>query len=116
MWGIITIKNQSKWVLWTFYTPKTTQNGKNRYGKQTTINDAFKKELREKACVDIAKWLSEAVISFNTIKFNSFRATFESISRYRLGMKPPSYYDVRVPLLKIEVAHMDDIMRNHKEE
>ena len=31
-------------------------------------------------------------------------------------MKPPSYHEVRVPLLKKEVVHTNDIMKSHKEE
>ena len=31
-------------------------------------------------------------------------------------MKPPSYHEERVPLLKKEVVHTNDIMKNHKEE
>ena len=33
-----------------------------------------------------------------------------------MGIKPPTTYEVWVPLLKKEVAHTDEIMKSHKEE
>ena len=30
-------------------------------------------------------------------------------------MKTPSYHEMRVPLLKNEVVHTDEIMKSHKE-
>nr|XP_019703113.1 double-stranded RNA-binding protein 1 isoform X2 [Elaeis guineensis] len=91
-------------------------SGNKEMGKQTTINDAYKKELREKACADLARWMYEAAIPFEAMKLDSFRVAIESIGRYRVGMKPPTAYEVRVPLLKKEVAHIDEIMKSHREE
>ncbi|XP_075673513.1 uncharacterized protein LOC142642941 isoform X3 [Castanea sativa] len=96
--------------------PKTTQMGRSEEEIQATVNDAYKKELREKACADIARWLYEAGIPLNAVNFDSFNVAIQSIGRYGIGMKPPSYYEVRVPLLKKEVAHIDDIMKSHKKE
>ncbi|KAM4097774.1 hypothetical protein ACJW30_07G027500 [Castanea mollissima] len=96
--------------------PKTIQMGRSEEEIQATANDAYKKELREKACADIARWLYEAGIPLNAVNFDSFNAAIQSIGRYGIGMKPPSYYEVRVPLLKKEVAHIDDIMKSHKKE
>lgn len=100
-----------------FLAPKiATQTGKGGKGKQTTINDAYKKELREKACTDIARWMYEAAIPFNVVNHDSFKVAIESIGRYGVGMRPPSYHEVRVPLLKKEVTRTDNIMRGHREE
>lgn len=35
--------------------------------KQTTMNEICKKELRDKACRDIAKWMYDATIPFNAV-------------------------------------------------
>ncbi|XP_059669038.1 uncharacterized protein LOC132314159 [Cornus florida] len=40
----------------------------------------------------------------------------EAIGQHGPGMKPPSYHEVRVPLLKKELEHTDNLMRDHKEE
>ncbi|KAM3737671.1 hypothetical protein ACB098_09G074200 [Castanea mollissima] len=96
--------------------PKSAKMGKSGKGVQTTINDAYKKELREKACVDIARGMYEVAIPFNAINYDSFNATIQSIGRYGVGMKPPGYHEMRVPLLKKEVVHTNDKMNSHKEE
>ena len=89
---------------------------KSEKGVQTTINVSYNKELREKACVDIARWIYEAAIPFNVVNYGSFKAAIQSIRQYGIGMKLLSYHEERVPLLKKEVAHTDDIMKSHKEE
>ena len=85
-------------------------------GVQTTINVSYNKELREEACVHIARWIYEAAIPFNVVNYDSFKVAIQSIRQYGIGMKLLSYHEERVPLLKKEVAHTDDIMKSHKEE
>ena len=58
--------------------PKSTQIGNSGKGVQT-INDAYKKELREKAHVDIARWMYEAAIPFNVVNYDSFNVAIQSI-------------------------------------
>ncbi|XP_073109295.1 uncharacterized protein [Elaeis guineensis] len=52
----------------------------------TTINDAYKKELREKACANLARWMNEAAIPFEAVKLDSFGVAVESIGRYGVGI------------------------------
>ena len=85
-------------------------------GVQTTINVSYNKELREEACVHIARWIYETAIPFNVVNYDSFKVAIQSIRRYGIGMKLLSYHEERVPLLKKEVAHTDDIIKSHKEE
>ena len=85
-------------------------------GVQTTINVSYNKELIEEACVDIVRWIYEAAIPFNVVNYDSFKVAIQSIRRYGIGMKLLSYHEERVPLLKKEVAHTDDIMKSHKKE
>ena len=47
---------------------------------QTTINDAYKKEARERASTLITKWMYEATIPFNVIMFLSFRLFTNMVS------------------------------------
>ncbi|KAL4291295.1 hypothetical protein GQ457_14G000080 [Hibiscus cannabinus] len=85
-------------------------------GKQKTINETYKKEQREKACVDFARWMYDAAIPFNALNHPSFKVAINSITRAGIGMKPPSAYEVRVPLLSKEVANTNESMRTHREE
>ncbi|XP_059664281.1 uncharacterized protein LOC132310058 [Cornus florida] len=85
-------------------------------GKQTTINDACKKKLRGRACATFARWMYDAGIAFNTIKYDSFAEVIEAIGHYGPGMKPPSYHEVRVPLLRKELDNTNALMNDHREE
>ncbi|WOH11919.1 hypothetical protein DCAR_0831415 [Daucus carota subsp. sativus] len=46
----------------------------------------------------------------------SLKKTSEAIGQYGSGMKPPTYHEVRVPLLKREVDTTRKIMAEHKKE
>ena len=53
-----------------FSTPNAEmvlQNWKRGKMNQTAINDAYKKEARERVCMFITRWMYEVVISFNAI-------------------------------------------------
>ena len=54
---------------------------------QTTINDAYKKEARERACTLITRWMYEAAIPFNAVTYPSFQPMIEAIGQYGVGMK-----------------------------
>ena len=58
-----------------FFTPNAemvVQNQRSGKMNQTTINDAYKKEARERACTLITRWMYEAVIPFNAVTYPSF--------------------------------------------
>ncbi|XP_059661220.1 uncharacterized protein LOC132307463 isoform X3 [Cornus florida] len=85
-------------------------------GKQTTINDACKKELRRRACAAFARWMYDAGIAFNAVKYDSFAEVVEAFGQYGPGMKPPSYHEVKVPLLRKELDNTNALMNDHREE
>ncbi|XP_057986679.1 uncharacterized protein LOC110658706 [Hevea brasiliensis] len=95
---------------------KVVQDRKNSKLKQTTINVACKKELRKKACKDIARWMYDATIPFNAINYPSFQVMVESIGQFGIGMKAPSFHDVRVPLLNEQVAEVKNSLKSYEEE
>ena len=77
---------------------------------QTAINDAYKKEARERACMLITRWMYEAVIPFNAVTHSSFQPM---IGQYDMGMKGPTFHEVRVTNLKKELALRKDLMKDH---
>ena len=85
-------------------------------GKQKTLNESYKKEQRKKACADFARWMYDAAIPFNTLTLLSFSTAIDSITKAGIGMKPPTAYEVRVPLLKQEVSNINETMKSHTEE
>ncbi|XP_059654936.1 uncharacterized protein LOC132301724 [Cornus florida] len=112
-------KQKQKGPIDLYFTPPpevVVQNRKNDKGKQTTIDNAYKKELKNRVCQRFARWMYDAGISFNALNYDSFAPVVEAISQHGPGMKPPSYHEVRVPLLKKELEHTDNLMRDHREE
>ena len=86
-------------------------------GKQTRLgeNDFAKKELRARVCRSFARWMYDADIPFNAVTYDSFKVFIETVGQYGLGVKPPSYHEVRVPLLKQEVEATRAMMKDHEE-
>ena len=71
-----------------FFTPNAemvVQNRKSGRMNQTTINDAYKKEARERACMLITRWMYEAAIPFNAVTYPSFQPMIEAIGQYGVG-------------------------------
>ena len=109
-------KPKTKGPMDTFFTPNPDVVVQNR-GKQTKIdaNDPYKKELRDRAVTRFTRWMYDAGISFNAVNYPSFGPMIESIGQYGPGMKPPSYHETRVTYLKKELAHTNDLMKDHRE-
>lgn len=113
-------KPRTKGPMDIFFAPNIEKNlqkkGQQKQMKQSTINETCKKELRGRACKDIAKWMYDAAISFNAVKYPSFSVMIESIGQFGAGMKPPSYHEVRVPLLNDEVTDVKNMMKSYENE
>ena len=54
---------------------------------QITINSAYKKEARERACMLITRWMYEAAIPFNAVTYPSFQPMIEERSYGGMGEK-----------------------------
>lgn len=83
--------------------------------KQTNIQDACGKKKREEACQYIARLFYQAGIPFNVANSDAFKCAVEAIGQYGPNLKPPSYHELRVSLLKKELAYTDDLFKSHKE-
>ena len=81
---------------------------------QTTFNDAYKKEARERVCTLIARWMYKATIQFNAATNPSFQPIIEAIDQYGVGIKEPSIHEVRVTHLKKELELTKDSMKDHE--
>ena len=80
------------------------QNQRSGKMNQTTINDAYKKESREKACMFITRWMYEEAIPFNAVTYSSFQSMIEAIDQYGVGMKGPTLHEVRVTNIRKELT------------
>jgi hypothetical protein len=101
-----------------YFTPTPEEVVRKRKYGQTTLDrdNPTKKEFRERACSAIARWFYDAGIAFNAAKYEGFATAIEAIGQYGLGMKPPSYHELRVPLLKKEVDAAQKDLEEHKKE
>ncbi|XP_073314704.1 uncharacterized protein [Primulina huaijiensis] len=90
-----------------FITKKKTKRGKLR---QTNIKDACDKELRNQTVQKIA------AISFNAAHLDSFKEMIEAIGQYGPNLKPPSYHELRVPLLQKEIAYTNELFKENRDE
>ena len=111
-------RSREKGLMDHFFTPNAEVVVQNRSGKmtQTTMNDAYKKEARERACSLISRWMYDAAIPFNAVTYPSFQPMIEAIGQYGVGMKGPSIYEVRVTHLKKELELTKDSMKDHEME
>ena len=108
-------RSREKGLMDHFFTPNAEAVVQNKSGKmtQTTMNGAYKKEARERACSLISRWMYDAAIPFNAITYPSFQPIIEAIGQYGVGMKGPSIYEVRVTHLK---KLTKDSMKDHEME
>jgi hypothetical protein len=81
---------------------------------QITLNHIFKKEEREKVCIQIARLFYTSAIPFNVVKNPEFIRMLEMVGKYGVGLKPPSYNDIREKYLKKEVESTLDMLEEYK--
>ena len=83
--------------------------------RQTNISDACDKEIRGRTIQHIARFFYQAGLPLSTTRLDSFKDMIEAIGRYGAGLKPPSYYEMRVSLLQKELNYTNDLLKGHKE-
>ncbi|KAH0670639.1 hypothetical protein KY290_026070 [Solanum tuberosum] len=77
--------------------------------------ESSRKILRDRAVSAFARWMYDAGLPFNCVNYTeSFGEFIEAVGQYGPGMKPPTYHEVRVPFLKMEVEKTNKIVEEHK--
>ncbi|KAL8547685.1 hypothetical protein ACS0TY_007126 [Phlomoides rotata] len=84
--------------------------------RQTTVTEAFNKELREKTIQAIANWMYDAAIPFNAVNYPSFQVMCDMLSRAGPGFKPPTYHEVRVTCLSKVVTEVEQEIQTCRDE
>ncbi|XP_073152814.1 uncharacterized protein [Henckelia pumila] len=87
-----------------------------RRGKNKGQYDENKKKLREDAVQKFATWMYDAGIPFNAVKYDSLQPCIDDIGTFGVGMKPPSYHEVRVKYLKSELTNTNLFLKSHEED
>ncbi|XP_042472492.1 uncharacterized protein LOC122055179 [Zingiber officinale] len=81
---------------------------------QAAINLFMKKDIREEACQQIARFFYTSAIPFNCAKNPEFTKMFEIVGKYGCGFKPPSYHELRETFLKKEVDRTMTLLEEHR--
>ncbi|KAL5154147.1 hypothetical protein HKD37_19G053563 [Glycine soja] len=84
--------------------------------RQTSVNESYNKASRDKAVQYIARFFFRNGITFNVAKSKSFKLMIQTIGTYGPHLKPPSYHELRVPLLKKELEYTKGLLTGHEEE
>nr|KYP44384.1 hypothetical protein KK1_034110 [Cajanus cajan] len=83
--------------------------------KQISIRESCDKEATARVHQYIARFWYQAGLSFNMIKLESFHFMVAAIGSFGPHLRPPSYHDIRVPLLQKEMEHTEKLMKSQKE-
>ena len=82
---------------------------------QTSVEGRIRtKEERDEVNMHVANFFYESGIPLNAINARSFEIMCEAIGQYGPGYKPPSYHEVRVPLLAKTVEQTNKLKEKHE--
>jgi hypothetical protein len=74
----------------------------------------LKKDIREEACLQIARFFYTSAIPFNCVKNLEFIKALEMVTKHGPSFKPPSYHDIREKYLKQEVDQTMKLLEEYK--
>ena len=80
------------------------------------MNRMFKKGEHDIVIQQIARFFYTSVIPFNCVKNSEFLQMIDMILRFGIGLKPPSYHEIRETCLKKEVDFTQQMLEEHKVE
>lgn len=97
-------------------TPEEVVHERHRKdSKQTTLENIRKTpEEKERVYPHIAKFFYACGIPFNVANSRHYEVMIESVGQYGPGLKPPSYHELRVPLLEKVKKQTDQLRTKHE--
>ncbi|CAN7031734.1 hypothetical protein Bca4012_044803 [Brassica carinata] len=107
----ITIRAEERAALTMQYQPAVHEDDVDLDGDQP-IQKAIKRKNRG----PLDKWFYDAGIPFNAASHDSFKKMTELVGQYGMGLKLPSQYELRYPLLQKEVANVQAELVPNREE
>ncbi|KAJ1387282.1 Zinc finger, BED-type [Sesbania bispinosa] len=101
--GDFSLKDTRKGPMDLYTQPQSTV-AKNKKAKvvQAGIRELCDKKATERVYQSIARFWYQAGIPFNLIKLESFHDMLRDVGHFGKQLKPPSFHDIRVPLLQKE--------------
>jgi len=107
-------KHKGQMDRFVFPTPPDVLKG--RKENKINISRVYDKELRDRACSAITRWLYDAWLPINATNYDSFKEALELVGQFGTCFKPPILYELRVPLLRKEVTEPEKKLVEHKSE
>eukprot|EP00253_Pinus_taeda_P032515 PITA_32515 len=103
----------------SFFTPASSPSDAHgpeivRPQMQPTLDDHWKKELRETACDYIARWWYDADIPFNAACSPYYEPMFEAIHAAGKGFKGPTMHELRGVRLQKEIDSINEYLQEFK--
>ncbi|XP_058005412.1 uncharacterized protein LOC110632845 [Hevea brasiliensis] len=89
--------------------------GNSKVQKKARTKGPIDLYFAKSAAKDIARWMHDAAIPFNAVNYPSFQVMVE-FGQFGIGIKAPSFHEVRVPLLNEEVAEVKNSLNSYEEE
>ena len=82
--------------------------------KDTSINDACDKEARARTIQYIGRFFYTCGVAFNVAHARAFKLMLEAVGSYGPHLKPPSYHELRIPILQNELEYTKGLLKNHE--
>eukprot|EP00253_Pinus_taeda_P028361 PITA_28361 len=82
--------------------------------ERPTLDDHWKKELRETACEYIARWWYDADIPFNVARSPYYEPMFDAIHAAGKGFKGPTMHELRGFRLQKEIQSINEYLQEFK--
>ncbi|XP_062229978.1 uncharacterized protein LOC133927517 [Phragmites australis] len=98
-------------------TPKEVVEERHSKGpSQISIQASMRtKEEREAVNLEWARFFYECGIPFNAANSRQFEIAIEATAQYGSGYKPPTYHELREPLLEKVVKEIYDLRKRHED-
>ena len=84
--------------------------------RQASIREACDKEATARVHQYIARFWYQAGLSFNMVKLQSFHDMLAAVGSFGPHLRPPSYHEIRVPLLQKELEYTKELLKGQKEQ
>nr|KYP45981.1 hypothetical protein KK1_032478 [Cajanus cajan] len=95
--------------------PETTIAKNKEKLKQIGIRESCDKEATTWVHQYIARFWYQVGLSFNMIKLGSFHDMVSGIGSFGPHLRPPSYHEIKVPLLQNQMEYTEKLMKSKKE-
>ncbi|RZB97055.1 putative RING-type E3 ubiquitin transferase C3H69 isoform B [Glycine soja] len=83
--------------------------------RQESIRQSCDKEATARVHQYIARFWYQAGLSFNLVKLQSFHKMLTNVGAFGPNLRPPSYHEIRVPLLAKELENTEILLKDQKE-